>query len=116
MTLNMIYNALKDYMDASLGVNGEITRKAEEALEALKGYCWIPVTQELPETDEDGWSGPVLISFANASSFLCIGHYIVDNDGNGAFYEGDDDEEPLSDFDLIVNAWTKIPESYREDD
>ena len=108
-------------MDCSLCVNGEVTKKAEDALKALGDYCWKPIFDgdgELPELEMDeegGESDLVMLSFANAT-IPCIGRYMTQVDGSGAFYEGDEDEEPLSDFDLIVNAWAKIPESYREDD
>ena len=120
MTLSEIRDVLKAYMDASLGVNGEITKKADEALEALDDYCWKNVFDgdgELPELEMDeegGTSDLILLSFANAS-IPCIGRYVTQVDGSGAFYEGDEDEEPLSDFDLIVNAWAKIPENCHED-
>ena len=117
MTLNQIYDALKAYMNCSLCVNGDVTEKAGDALKALEDYCWKPVFDgdgDLLKTDEeDGWSDLVLLSFANAS-LPCIGRYINRIDGSGAFYEGDMDDEPLSKFDLFVNAWAKIPESYHE--
>lgn len=39
MNQTEIIKALEDYMHASLGVNGEITRRAKEAIEALKANC-----------------------------------------------------------------------------
>lgn len=39
MSQTEIIKALEDYMHASLGVNGEITRRAKEAIEALKANC-----------------------------------------------------------------------------
>lgn len=39
MNLTEIIQAIEDYMDASLGVNGEITSRAKEAIEALKASC-----------------------------------------------------------------------------
>ena len=39
MSQTEIIKALEDYMHASLGVNGEITRRAKEAIEALKASC-----------------------------------------------------------------------------
>ena len=38
MKLTEIIQAIEDYMNASLGVNGEITRRAEEAVKELKTY------------------------------------------------------------------------------
>lgn len=39
--------------------------------------------------------------------------YEADNDGNGAFYPGDD-EKSYVEYDLFVNAWMPLPEPYRE--
>ena len=116
MKLREIIKAIEDWIDASLCVNGETEKKAKQALEALRERDWIPVydgDREMPETDEDGYSDMILISFANHDG-LCIGRYITDESG-GAFYEGDEDEEPLARIGLIVNAWKPLPEPYRED-
>ena len=69
---------------------------------------WIPIGEvEPPET------GYILLSFANFSIPL-VGHYETDGNG-GAFYVGDESESCLSQ-DIIVNAWMRLPECYREDE
>lgn len=77
---------------------------------------WIPVMDgdgKMPPVDEDGYSDWILISFANMNQ-LVIGQYRVDDDG-GAFYDGDD-EEPLTKWGLIVNAWMPVPKPYRPEE
>ena len=71
---------------------------------------WIPVTQ-LPELDEDGESEKLLLSFSNFS-LPTIGEYRV-TDGEGHWYDGDDDK-PLEDYGLKVNAWMPLPKPYNE--
>ena len=112
MTKSEAITAIEDYMDASLGVNAEITEKAKEAINVLKADGWIPVEEQLPEVDEDGMSDDILLSFANAT-FLCIGIYDPVRDTRGAFYDGDDDDKPLEKIGLIVNAWQPLPEPYQ---
>ena len=73
---------------------------------------WIPVTQ-LPELDEDGYSDKLLLSFSNFS-LPTVGEYRV-TDGEGHWYDGDDDK-PLEDYGLKVNAWMKLPEMYEEEE
>lgn len=116
MTLNEIYDALRDFRDASFCVNGQIEQNAKKALEALKEYRWRPVLDgdgELPKVDEDGYSDLVLLSFGNTKGII-IGQYREDELG-GSFYEGETGDEPLTKFGLIVNAWAPLPESYREE-
>ena len=118
MTLNQIYDALKAYMDCSLCVNGQLEDKAKQALEALREYDWHPIYgddgEDLPELDEDGYSEKVLVSFGNYS-LPDIGEYRQEEDGSGSFYVVDLTKK-FSDYGLVVNAWMKIPELYREDD
>lgn len=68
---------------------------------------WIPVSKRLPEEGKY-----ILISFENFS-IPNIGRYETDEQGNGAFYPGDD-EKPYIGYDMIVNAWMPLPEPYRE--
>lgn len=82
--------------------------------EQLKQYDWIPIEDRLPEVGRDGYSDYILLSFDNAD-FICIGHYRVDPDGGGAFYDGDDDRSLMS-IGLFVNAWMKLPKPYREEE
>ena len=65
---------------------------------------WIPA--ETPP-DSDRY---ILLSFDNFS-LPAIGRYEVDDDGNGAFYQGDDDRSCVS-FGLFVNAWMELPKRY----
>jgi len=74
---------------------------------------WIPVSERFPETDEYGDSDYVLISFSNFT-IPQIGQYRVDGDGSGAFYLGDE-EKPLVEYGVFVNAWMPLPEPYREE-
>ena len=66
---------------------------------------WIPVDEELPETDKY-----ILLSFSNFS-IPCVGRYEEDENG-GAFYVGDDDESCVSQ-DMFVNAWMNLPAPYQ---
>lgn len=72
---------------------------------------WIPVTEKYPEVDAEGYSAYILLSFDNCQA-LCIGQYREDEKG-GAFYDGDQ-EDPLIKLGLVVNAWTPLPERYKE--
>lgn len=66
-----------------------------------------------PEVNEDGFSEYILLSFENCS-LPVVGRYEVDGDGDGWFFEGDEDN-PLIGYGLFVNAWMPLPESYKED-
>ena len=66
---------------------------------------WISVEDRLPETDDY-----IMLSFENFS-LPAIGRYEVDDDGNRAFYQGDDDRSCVS-FGLFVNAWMELPKRY----
>lgn len=68
---------------------------------------WLPVSERLPEDDKY-----ILVSFENFT-LPDIGRYEVDEDGNGAFYPGDD-EKRYAAYGLFVNAWMPLPEPYRE--
>lgn len=73
---------------------------------------WTPVTR-LPELDHEGYSEKLLLSFSNFG-LPTIGEYRVAN-GDGHWYDGDDDK-PLEDYGLKVNAWMKLPEMYKEEE
>ena len=73
---------------------------------------WIPIDEQLPEIDENGESNYILLSFENFS-IPAVGRYEVDEDGDGAFYEGDEERSLLS-FGIFVNAWMPLPECYKE--
>ena len=68
---------------------------------------WIPVDEQIPNTDKY-----ILVSFENFT-IPDIGRYETDEDGNGAFYPGDDDKS-YAKYGLFVNAWMPLPEPYRE--
>ena len=66
---------------------------------------WIPVEEELPETDKY-----ILLSFSNFS-IPCVGRYEEDENG-GAFYIGDETESCVKQ-DMFVNAWMNLPTPYQ---
>lgn len=70
---------------------------------------WIPVSERLPDPDKH-----ILVSFENFSLPM-IGRYTVDDDDGGTFRVGDEDESFIE-HDLYVNAWTELPECYKEDE
>lgn len=67
---------------------------------------WIPVEEELPETDKY-----ILLSFSNFS-IPCVGRY-EENETGGAFYIGDEDGTCVSQ-ELFVNAWQPLPDPFEE--
>jgi len=76
---------------------------------------WIPVEERLPEiVTEDGSSDYILLSFDNFN-LPAIGRYEEDEDGDGNFFEGDEDRSCLS-YGLIVNAWMPMIKPYRKED
>lgn len=71
---------------------------------------WIPVTERLPESGKY-----VLMSFEKFT-LPAIGKYEVNDEGDGAWYLGDNDEgDTCCSVGLFVNAWMPLPESYREE-
>ena len=87
----------------AISVNKAIEIVKQEAEQYNNG--WIPVEEELPETDKY-----ILLSFSNFS-IPCVGRYEEDENG-GAFYVGDDDETCVSQ-DMFVNAWMNLPAPYQ---
>ena len=72
---------------------------------------WIPCSERLPEAGKY-----ILVSFANEGvSLPDIAVYKVDSYGNGVFYPSDG-TVPYSLIGVFVNAWTPLPEPYREED
>ena len=70
---------------------------------------WIPVTEQLPESGKY-----VLMSFENFT-LPAIGQYEVNDEGDGAWYLGDNDEgDTCCSVGLFVNAWMPLPKAYRE--
>ena len=97
-------------------------QRALERIRSLEAMCrkaeaeipkWTSIDDRLPETDEEGYSEYILLSFYNATS-VCIGQYRED-DGGGAFYAGDDDNS-LTSIGLHVNAWMTLPQPYGGED
>lgn len=87
------------------GECGEWLEAIADILE-LSGECrWIP-KERPPKNDKY-----ILLSFENFQMPL-VGRYEEDKEG-GAYYIGDDEESCISQ-DFIVNAWTSLPEPYRE--
>jgi len=84
----------------------------KKIIKALERTRWIPIDEKLPEVDEDGDSDYIFISLENFS-LPVIGRYAIDQDGDGSFYEGDEERTLLS-YGLFVNAWMPLPKPYRE--
>lgn len=106
-----LHHAIRDLPHSTYTV--EAFEMAINALEQQDKTRWIPVTERLPDLDEDGYSEKLLLSFDNFS-LPAIGEYRQDPDDSGAWYEGDCDETLLS-YGLIVNAWMPLPEQYKEE-
>lgn len=69
---------------------------------------WIPMAKELPESADY-----VLMSFENFS-LPAIGRYEVNDEGDGAWYLGDDNGgDTCCSVGLFVNAWMPLPEAYK---
>ncbi len=84
----------------------EDQKDAKEALKEIRR--WIPVTEKLPEPETY-----ILVSFDNFT-LPDIATYRVDDDGSGAFYQGDEDYTYIS-VGFYVNAWMPLPEPYRSE-
>ena len=78
------------------------------------GQKWIPIDERLPEVNCNGYSDYILLSFSNCP-IPSIGRYDVDEEGSGAFYDGDEDKS-LSSYGFFVNAWMPLPKCYKEDE
>lgn len=93
---------LNDFEKSQVGI---MLKKLNEE---QRKHRWIPVEEQLPETDIY-----VLLSFENFSLPI-VGTYRTSEDGGGAFYLGDcDGEDTCISQDLYVNAWMLLPEPYR---
>lgn len=98
--------------DDLLGV-ADVIAGLREARAIVKGKTmrardWIPAG-EPPKYGEY-----VLLSFANFSLPL-VGRFDADENGDGAYYVGDcDEQDTCISQDLIVDAWMPLPKPYRE--
>lgn len=106
-----ITNHGKDYTEFDICTElslcfNEVQRIVQEVAEEYNDG-WIPLEQELPPQDTY-----ILLSFFNFS-LPVIGRYEEDEEGNGNFYAGDEDETLLSQ-DMYVNAWQPLPEPYSD--
>lgn len=81
-------------------IHCETEEEQKKVCEILKRcHGWIPVEERLPDTDDY-----VLMSFDNFSLPL-VGRYESDEDGGGAWYLGDcDEDDTCVSNDLFVNA------------
>lgn len=79
---------------------------SREVMELRKKVKWIPIEEQLPETEDY-----IFLSFSNFS-LPAVGRYETDRDGNGAFFLGDEDCSCME-RDLFVNAWRSLPEPYK---
>ena len=100
----------KDDLVARLAEYENTGLEPKEVLQLKKNEVrWIPVTERLPESGKY-----VLMSFENFT-LPAIGRYEVKDEGDGAWYLGDNDEgDTCCSVGLFVNAWMPLPEAYRE--
>lgn len=86
----------------------EAYKECQDIIRKHMNDGWIPVERELPKDDKY-----ILLSFSN-SSLLMVGRYDRDEEGGGAFYLGDcDEQDTCIANDLYVNAWQPLSEPYR---
>lgn len=100
----------KDELVARLAEYEDTGLEPEKVLQLKKNAVqWSPVTERLPQSGKY-----VLMSFENFT-LPAIGRYEVNDEGDGAWYLGDNDEgDTCCSVGLFVNAWMPLPEAYRE--
>lgn len=103
------YSDCYKYAGAHVKVIQDMIEQLQADLEQdEKENGFIPVDEKLPDPDKY-----ILVSFENFPIPM-IGIYTVDDDDGGTFRISDEDDSFLE-HDLYVNAWTELPEPYRED-
>lgn len=105
--MNELIKELETIRDVGIVNHKKDTATLQQAIDTLKAFTWHDPSKP-PETDEDGYSDYVLLSFSNCS-VATIGLYIKAEDG-GAYHDGDDDRT-LESYDLHVNGWMELPEN-----
>ena len=103
------YHAGKAVIKDKNKLSGAMEKLAryEDAEEKDRLGQWIPCSEKLPEDESY-----ILVSFENAT-MPDIARY-EENDEGGTFYPVDG-EKPYSSYGIFVNAWTPLPEPYREE-
>lgn len=101
----------KDDLVARLAEYEDTGLEPKEVLQLKKNAVqWLLVTERLPESGKY-----VLMSFENFT-LPAIGRYEVKDEGDGAWYLGDNDEgDTCCSVGLFVNAWMPLPKVYREE-
>lgn len=101
----------KDDLVARLAEYEDTGLEPKEVLQLKKNAVqWLLVTERLPESGKY-----VLMSFENFT-LPAIGRYEVKDEGDGAWYLGDNDEgDTCCSAGLFVNAWMPLPKAYREE-
>lgn len=100
-TLEMAANTIEE-------LSAKLATANMERSSAHYNSGWIPVSERLPEDDNY-----ILMSFVNFSLPM-VGRYEKSEDGSGAFYLGDCDEDDTCVANgLFVNAWMPLPELYK---
>lgn len=105
-------NGVADLYDDTWDIIIHCTSEEEQknVIKKINGTRWIPVEERLPENDNF-----VLMSFENFTLPM-IGRYEQQEDGSGAWYLGDcDEEDTCIANNLFVNAWMPLPEQYKEE-
>lgn len=103
MSISRIKNRISEAATEACGYSPLTKVVSEEEINRIleQESGWIPVDEQIPNTDKY-----ILVSFENFT-IPDIGRYETDEDGNGAFYPGDDDKS-YAKYGLFVNAWMPL--------